>query len=107
MFYAIDGKVLSAEEWAHALNGRTQGREIFQRHLPNGWMVSTVWLGLDHSFAGGPPTIFESMVFSAVGSKKGDYECERYATLAEALHGHEILCARWRKKKAAWLRRDK
>jgi hypothetical protein len=50
------------------------------------WEVSTVWLGVNHNFAGdGPPIIFETMVF---GSGDGDQWMQRYATEAEARAGH-------------------
>jgi hypothetical protein len=50
--------------------------------------VSTVFLGLDHSFSDhGPPVLFETMVFvNGSGS-----DCERYCTWDEAEAGH----ARW------------
>ena len=53
-----------------------------QRHC-----VSTVWLGLDHSFSGRGRLIFETMVFGGAL----DQEQERYATEDEARAGH----ARW------------
>lgn len=49
--------------------------------------VSTVFLGLDHSFSSdGPPLIFETMTF-------GDDEerCRRYATWDEAVQGHKEI----------------
>ena len=53
-------------------------------------IVSTVFLGLDHSpgFPGQRPELFETMIFVG-GSSQGD--CERYATWEEAEAGH----ARW------------
>lgn len=50
-------------------------------------MVSTVFLGLDHSFGQGPPLLFETLVFE--GSLDG--EMDRYSTWAEAEKGHEIM----------------
>ncbi len=49
--------------------------------------VSTVFLGLDHSFGlgEGPPILFETMIF---GGEHDDYQ-QRYATREEALMGHE------------------
>ena len=47
--------------------------------------VSTVFLGLDHSFGGGTPILFETMIF---GGEYDDYQ-ERYHTLEEAQVGHE------------------
>lgn len=46
--------------------------------------VSTVFLGLDHSFNHGPPLLFETMVFGG----PEDEAQERYTTRAEALVGH-------------------
>lgn len=47
--------------------------------------VSTVFLGLDHSFLGqGPPLLFETMIFG--GDREG--EMMRYSTWAEAELGH-------------------
>jgi len=55
-----------------------EGREVF---------VSTVWLGLDHGFGmGGPPVIFETMIF-AEGGTDGEYQW-RYSTLEQAQEGH-------------------
>jgi hypothetical protein len=56
------------------------------------YWVSTVWLGIDHAFGGGPPLIFETMVFATSDAVRGlgpDLECQRYSTEAEALQGHE------------------
>lgn len=48
--------------------------------------VSTVFLGLDHSFGGATPILFETMIF---GGKHDGYE-ERYATRDEAVEGHAV-----------------
>lgn len=49
------------------------------------WDVSTVWLGVDHSFGDGPPIIFETMVF---GNGDGDQYMQRYVTEEQARAGH-------------------
>lgn len=54
----------------------------------NGIRVSTVFLGLDHSFGDGKLQIFETMIFG--GSH--DEDCGRYATWAEATAGHRKMC---------------
>lgn len=54
--------------------------------------ISTVFLGLDHSFGSGAPVLFESMVFGG----PLDQEQERYCTRDEALAGHAALLARVR-----------
>lgn len=60
-------------------------------HDGDTFQVSTVWLGLDHSYDGGPPLIFESMVF---GHRHPlDQVQRRYSTEAEALAGHKTLVA--------------
>jgi hypothetical protein len=51
--------------------------------------VSTVWLGLDHQFLGGPPLIFETMIFGG----PHDRECTRYCTEADAIAGHAATVA--------------
>lgn len=52
--------------------------------------VSTVFLGVDHSFGRGPPELFETMIF---GGPHDGY-AERYSTWDEAEAGH---------KKALWI----
>jgi hypothetical protein len=59
-------------------------------------LVSTCWLGIDHSFGGRVPLIFETMAFARAHQPLPDsYEFdkplmqERYATEAEALSGHD------------------
>lgn len=64
-------------------------KRVAETTIGNLW-VSTVWLGLDHSFGGGPPLIFETMVF-VQGEGGNDLDCRRYATEAEALAGHEEI----------------
>ena len=46
--------------------------------------ISTVFLGLDHSFGHGRPLLFETMVFGG----PHDGRQERYATRADAAVGH-------------------
>ncbi len=50
--------------------------------------VSTVFLGLDHSFDRGAPILFETMIF---GGKQDQYQ-ERYHTWEEAEVGHRQAC---------------
>jgi hypothetical protein len=47
--------------------------------------ISTVFLGIDHSFGGGAPILFETMIFEG----EHDQYQERYHTLEEAMIGHE------------------
>lgn len=53
--------------------------------------VSTVFLGLDHSFGSGPPLIFETMTFED-GST--DEDQDRYTTEDQARAGHAAMVAK-------------
>lgn len=74
-------------EWCKRFEDNAYKR-VALTELANGVSISTVWLGLDHSFHGGPPLIFETMTFP------DSENCERYSTEAEALAGHEEMVAR-------------
>lgn len=50
----------------------------------NDQRVSTVFLALDHSWNGGPPLLFETMIFDG----PHDQYMRRYSTYDEALAGH-------------------
>jgi hypothetical protein len=69
--------------WATAFERRENRRVAFDA-LPGGVSVSTVFLGLDHQFGGGPPLLFETMIF---GGPQNDYQ-ERCSTWGEALVQH-------------------
>lgn len=72
--------------------GRWMGRA--ERHIGNDLIglvkVSTVFLGLDHSWASGPPLLWETMVFGG----PLDGEMERYRTRDEAIRGHQFIMER-------------
>ena len=52
--------------------------------------VSTIFLGIGHSFGYGPPLLFETMVFGG----QLDQEMERYTTYNEAESGHKKMVER-------------
>ena len=58
--------------------------------------VSTVFIGLDHSFGEGPPLYFETLVFGGPLADKMD----RYATWDEAEAGHKKMVERVEKAEA-------
>lgn len=60
------------------------GARIVARTMVGSVRVSTVFLGLDHSFDDGPPILFETMVF---GGPMNQYQ-DRYRTWDEAEAGH-------------------
>lgn len=111
-YYDEDGQPIDMMEWVR--NDR-RGRFRVQDYTANGYVVSTVYLGLDHRFGeNGPPLIYETMVFrrwpkrwtpkdhikqSALFSGElrrinySELATRRYATKAEALAGHHDLLA--------------
>lgn len=62
------------------------------RNEVGGWMVSTVFLGIDHGWGnpqdGVEPVVFETMVFDAEGEAKHQ---ERHTTLQEAQIRHAFV----------------
>jgi len=66
--------------------GEGERRRVQQDIFNGKCNVSTVFLGLDHSFSDeGPPILFETMIFGGVFSEYQD----RYATWDEAEEGHK------------------
>jgi hypothetical protein len=57
-------------------------------------VISTVFLGIDHSYNGGTPVLFETMIF---GGEHDLYQ-ERYCTWDEAEEGHRLACELANKK---------
>ena len=109
MYYDRQGKPIEMLDWARK-HEDTDYRVVAQ-HWVRGWMVSTVWLGLDHNFTRqGAPVIFETMIFAPkdVTVAREDWETgadaagtmadldqyqERYATEEAAQAGHDRALA--------------
>jgi hypothetical protein len=68
----------------------SQNRHVAKTKGP-GCKISTVFLGLDHSFGEGKPLLFETMVFGG----KFDQETNRYSTWDEAEAGHIEMCIKF------------
>lgn len=65
--------------------------------------VSTVWLGVDHSFTEtGPPIIYETMTF---GGEHGE-AVMRYCTEAQALDGHRRAVADLQAGQPPWFENE-
>ena len=84
MWYILKDKKpvkASIEEW-------DEWSKENQRHIDeavkDGIRVSTIFLGLDHSFGGGEPVLFETMIFGG----EHDQDLWRYKTWEEAVDGH-------------------
>ena len=97
--YTLVGKVptpcLRMMRWARWME--TADRRVAEDYLTTtvdgekiSIRISTVFLGLDHSFGNGDPLLFETMIF---GGPNGG-EQARYHTWAEAEDGHQLLLNR-------------
>lgn len=75
------GSVTDWAEWFEK-HDRTVAKTDF-----DGFVLSTVFLGVDHSFGEGPPVLFESLFFGG----KYDGLMWRYETYEQAVKGHNIL----------------
>ena len=90
LHYILDGKTPIAIDdilsWARYVGSATH-HVALTKH--GDIRVSTVFLGLDHSYGDGPPLLFETMIF---GGPHDEYQ-ERYSTWDEAEEGHKRACA--------------
>ncbi|MFA6201365.1 MAG: hypothetical protein WC679_13270 [Bacteroidales bacterium] len=88
-FYDKNGEKIDPFTWVNLFENKTYAI-IKQEHV-NDYFISTVWLGLNHRFYEGLPLIFETMVFREIK----EIDIERYATLEEAIEGHERMCKKY------------
>lgn len=84
-YYDMFGNPISLERWAELTVD--PANKVLARTEVGPFLVSTVWLGLDHGWGGGPPLIFETIVF---GDSR-DFDMDRYSTREQALAGHEAM----------------
>lgn len=79
-------------KYAEGLPGTTGYQRVGLTEV-DGIGISTVWLGMDHGWRGGPPVIFETMVFVGdIGEVSTDQpldrDCWRCTALREAKSSH-------------------
>lgn len=89
--YIIDGnkhKEVDLLTWAKWFEN-TENRRIAYSDSPKGWSISTVFLGIDHSFGEGEEMLYETMVFNS--GTELDGEPFRYSTREKAEEGHEEI----------------
>lgn len=87
--YILEGREVKPVDlmtWARWMEGHLNGRHV-GNDLIGDVRVSTVFLGLDHSFGEGPPLLFETMVF---GGEHDGWQ-DRYTTWEQALAGHSSV----------------
>ena len=82
-FYNKSGKKIDTLVWGELMEDSEYKRVGLDKK--DGITVSTVWLGLDHSFSDNKLLIFETMVFGL----EDEEIMERYSTLEEAQKGHK------------------
>ena len=81
--------VLEPDLTRWALWFESSDRTVKRTQMPSGDIVSTVFLGIDHSMFGPTPLWFETMIFS---SDENNYELyqTRCSTYEEALKMHDL-----------------
>lgn len=95
MYFNKQGEIIASEEWI-ALYQVPSYKRIANTELDDGKVISTMWIGLNHSFSDkSKPLIFETMVFSS-SENWGDMDCNRYSTLDDAIKGHEAMVEKWK-----------
>lgn len=85
----LDENDRPTDEYLSWCFGDKPNRIVQQTDVNEHQWVSTVFLGIDHSFGHGPPVLFESMVFT---DGKGGDMMNRYCTWDEAVAGHKRMC---------------
>lgn len=95
-FYKLIGKQIVpctllafGQSFSFEDNSRKVRKDRATRHA----FVSTVFLGLDHSWGYGQPVLFETLVFGGPLNNLMD----RYCTFDEAVAGHEAMLKRVKK----------
>ncbi len=97
IYYGKDGSPLDdIMEWANEREEhlRVAATTVGRRGVQDGrwqwrrrYWVSTVYLGIDHSFGSGPPLIFETMIFDNEADEFLSFQ-DRYSTEEQAVAGH-------------------
>jgi hypothetical protein len=97
MYYDPDGHPIDLHTWGDLMQQRTENlkdgipRESWwgKKTMIGDVEISTVWLGLDHSFLTGPPLTWETMIF---GGRYADADLQwRYTTRGQAYDHHEQI----------------
>lgn len=85
-------QVRDVSEWSAWIEQQGGARSV-GRDVVGSVEVSTVFMGLNHSFDGaGPPLLFETMIFGAHDELPEHYQV-RYSTWDEAEMGHAVIVA--------------
>jgi hypothetical protein len=98
--YVLDGQgepvpCYDVLEWGRWFQENGDARQVAVDQLDGDVLVSTVFLGMDHAWNGGPPVLWELMVFR--GGSSGHQE--RFASRADAADAHAKMVAALRGRK--------
>lgn len=101
-YFDRDGRAMKFSAWVQKYERSDRRVALTETRF---FRISTVYLGLNHALMGGPPLIYETMVFPR--RKKGlgawgDLVCDRYSTEQQALAGHEAVVRYWTGWRGAW-----
>jgi hypothetical protein len=85
-YYDREGNEIKLMRWAELLEDNSY--RVVMNDVINGIAVSTVWLGLDHSFnQSDAPIIFETMIFGG----PRDEQQWRFSTEEQAIAKHQSI----------------
>jgi hypothetical protein len=97
-YYSRQGEPITMRQWVAAFEYDRSLRFVAQTTV-RGVRVSTIWLGLDHSYGRGPILIFETMLFAKEARGRTRKQCRwlrerdqdgyRWTTEVQALAGHD------------------
>jgi len=94
--YVLEGKTPVRVDFYEFIKWTDEQHEARPSHkhvdstTKDGVRVSTIFMGLDHSWGGGVPVLFETMIF---GGEHDGYQ-ERCSTWAQAEAMHKAACER-------------
>lgn len=92
-YFDRDGVAIDSRTWAGMFENcdykRVARTTVTDAADPSkAYDVSTVWMGIDHSFGASAPLIFETVIF---GDGAGELGTDRYSTEAQARDGHAAM----------------
>ena len=102
-YFDRNGVPINIDTWGKLFEN-TEYQRLGHDHVGH-YLVSTVWLGLDHGFESDTPVIFETMIFATQDEKDDDelnQVCTRYTSEAAALTGHQQTVQNLREGKRPW-----
>jgi len=79
----VSTSIIEAAEW---LENNPERKAVKQEHIGD-IFISTVFLGLDHSWNSDVPVLWETMIFG--GPNDQEYQ-ERYTSYEDAVEGHKV-----------------